>query len=276
MPMSSAALVVGSSFAVMVTSNVLSTKKFFGGKDNKVISDSHPTYVTPDGLTFAVWAVIYTFLLVTTIAQAAVSEGSSADALLSTRGCLGLDTRELLSIAFLLNVLWLPVFSNEKYWAAFAIMVLYLLALLCTWINTVQAGTVLDYILVGVGVSLNTSWIVVATAVNGFLVFGEAGWKDQFGVAGTPIFASIIVWCVAVIACVILLLQADPAWGFVAAWALRGIYRMQTIENIDRFPTVALNKQIALSAQVSSAIVLFAVGVQLVASGWSEYKHHTA
>eukprot|EP00971_Amphidinium_carterae_P226840 4498892-Amphidinium_carterae.1 len=58
-----------------------------------------------------------------------------------------------------------------------------------------------------------------------------------------------LVWCVAVIACVILLLQADPAWGFVAAWALRGIYRMQTIENIDRFPTVALNKQIALSAQ---------------------------
>jgi len=251
----------------MVTSNILSTKKFFGGKDNKVISDSHPTYVTPDGLTFAVWAVIYTFLLVTTIAQAAVSEGSSADMLLTSRSpVLGLDTREMLSIAFLLNALWLPVFSNEKYWAAFAIMVLYLLTLLGTWINTVQAGTVLDYVLVGVGVSLNASWIVVATAVNGFLCSGEAGWKDQYGVAGTPIVGCITVWLVALIACIVLLLQADPAWGFVAAWALRGIYRMQTIENVDRFPTAALNKQVALSAQVSSMVVLFAVGVQLFAS----------
>ena len=39
--------------------NVLASKKFFGGKDNKELSDENPTYLTPDGKTFAVWGMIY-------------------------------------------------------------------------------------------------------------------------------------------------------------------------------------------------------------------------
>eukprot|EP00403_Amphidinium_massartii_P010506 CAMPEP_0178425684 /NCGR_PEP_ID=MMETSP0689_2-20121128/28848_1 /TAXON_ID=160604 /ORGANISM="Amphidinium massartii, Strain CS-259" /LENGTH=272 /DNA_ID=CAMNT_0020047351 /DNA_START=1 /DNA_END=819 /DNA_ORIENTATION=+ len=255
------------SFIAMVASNVLSTKKVFGGKDNKVISDAHPTYVTPDGLTFAVWGMIYLMLTVTTVAQALVSPESTAEELLTAKCAFtGLDTRSRLALAFLLNAVWLPVFSNEKFWAALLIMIGYLLVLLSTWRDVVNSTTVLDYVLVGMGVSMNSSWIVVATAVNTFLTLGEGGWKDKHGVSGSPVAGCIIAWLVAVLALLVLILAADPAWAFVAAWALRGIYRMQTIENVDRFPTVALNKNVALAAQITSFTVLFAAVFQLAVS----------
>jgi hypothetical protein len=34
-----------------------------GGKTNKQISDENPTYLSPDGQTFAIWGIIYTLEL---------------------------------------------------------------------------------------------------------------------------------------------------------------------------------------------------------------------
>ena len=49
------------------------------------ISDQFPTYVTPDGLTFAVWGVIYTLELLLVIAQCSASD--DVEKVLQKQGC---------------------------------------------------------------------------------------------------------------------------------------------------------------------------------------------
>ena len=43
--------------------NGLASAGLLGGKTNKQISDENPTYLSPDGQTFAIWGIIYTLEL---------------------------------------------------------------------------------------------------------------------------------------------------------------------------------------------------------------------
>lgn len=53
-------IVLASAFLLMVISNVLSTaSSLYNDTTNKIISDNNPTYITPDGVTFSVWGLIY-------------------------------------------------------------------------------------------------------------------------------------------------------------------------------------------------------------------------
>jgi len=259
-----AGAVVGA-FVVMVLSNYLAQKKFFGGKDNKVISDTHPTFITPDGLTFAVWGMIYIFLLVTVATQ--VFPNPLVELFLaSTCPMTGLDARARLVAAFLANAIWLPLFNNEYFWSALAVMVVYLSFLLSYYYSytkfTNEAGIQLLSIEslqlanVGVGVSMNASWLLVAFVVSCFFCLGEVGWKDGYGVAGSPASAMAVIVSVAMLALYVGIFRYGLAWVCVAAWALRGIYRMQTYPDKVRFPLLALNRTIADCARLCSWTVL--------------------
>ena len=47
--------------------NGLASAGLLGGKTNKQISTRNPTYLSPDGQTFAIWGIIYTLELDTWI-----------------------------------------------------------------------------------------------------------------------------------------------------------------------------------------------------------------
>merc|ERR1712032_31402 len=57
----SLAVVIG--FIAQIIMNVLAGENFgsFGGQSNKEVAEETPTFITPDGLTFSVWSVIYLF-----------------------------------------------------------------------------------------------------------------------------------------------------------------------------------------------------------------------
>merc|ERR1719333_323970 len=133
-------------------------KKFFGGKDNKEISDSHPTYVSPDGLTFAIWSFIYLFELILVVAQAIPSERT--DYLMSQPCPLtGLDVRARLAMAFMVNGVWLMIWSNENYWAGLAVNTVYCGVLLSLHhsLNSVIVGLT-ESAVFGAGIAMNASW----------------------------------------------------------------------------------------------------------------------
>lgn len=260
----SAAMVCGS-FVVMAISNYLAQKKFFGGKDNKELSDTHPTYLSPDGFTFAIWGIIYLLELVMVLAQLfAWSPQSkvSVDAVFEQK-CLitGLDLRQRLVIAFIANSMWLPVFNNECFFAALAIMGIYLGFLLSATLDlsSATAGFPLTNAVLSSGVAMNASWIVVAFSLSIFFCAGELGWKDKHGVAGSVPAAIAVIVLVCSIGCARAVLECELAWAFVAAWALRGIYRMQTIEDAIRFPPTALNETLASVALWASRAVILAM-----------------
>lgn len=256
-------ILVCAAFVAMAVSNYLSNKKFFGGRDNKEISDEHPTYVTPDGLTFAIWGLIYLMLLVLVVAQAIPSD--NMEALMQQRCPLtGLGVRKRLVLAFLANSVWLPLFNNECFWAALAVMGIYLGLLLSVLSDLSAAKGMLEYVLFTAGVSMNTSWICVAFILSVFFCAGLLGWSDQHGVAGSVPAAAVAVILVAIIGSYRAIRAGDYAWAFVAAWALLGIYRMQSAADAVRFPPTAMSSGLASLAKICSGVVALSLAVGVV------------
>jgi len=252
--------VVVFAFLFMVTCNGLASKKVFGGKDNKELSDSHPTYLSPDGLTFAIWGLIYLLETVLVVAQAIPSERT--EELMAPRcPVTGLDVRGRLTVAFVLNGLWLPVFNNEYFWSALCIMAPYLAVLASIYrdLNVSATQGVLEQVLFTAGVAMNTSWIIVAFMLSVFFCGGEAGWKDHYGVAGSVPAATAACLLVAALGCERAARAFDLSWAFVAAWALRGIFRMQTIPDRVRFPVPGMNASLGQVARLSSFAVCAAM-----------------
>jgi len=117
-----AKIAVVAAYIIMVLSNALSATGFFGGSIGSV---SESTYVTPDGLTFSVWGLIYLLLFVLTVAQCCASPED--EMLLNRRDCLaGLSVRWRLVLAFVLNAFWLPTFSLYLFPLSLIIIVAYL------------------------------------------------------------------------------------------------------------------------------------------------------
>ena len=226
------------------------------------ISDQFPTYVTPDGLTFAVWGVIYSLELLLVIAQCSASE--KVEKLLQQPCMLtGLSVRWRLILAFVFNAVWLPIYVNLYFGPALVVIILYLAFLFSAYIdlNTKTLDSFFEWVGFGAGIACNVSWVLVATIANKFTWLGELGWKDVYGVAGTPGAAAVAVAVVASLAILVVTMRSDLAWSLVAAWALAGLYRAQTIEDPESFPVEAMNPTLGKIA-LWSAIV---VGVATVA-----------
>merc|ERR1740121_2599297 len=116
-------LVVGA-YIFMILANVVSFTGFFGS-DIADISREFPTYVTPDGLTFSIWGVIYLLQLILTVAQCCASW--DAEQRLFCRG----GVRYRIALAFFLNGIWLPTYSS-KYFALSLLIIIAYFAALCS------------------------------------------------------------------------------------------------------------------------------------------------
>lgn len=255
---SSSWMLVLLSFLLMVASNVLSQQKAFG-PDNKTLSDESPTFVTPDGFTFAVWGLIYLLITALTVVQIFPSERGE-ELLQPHTG--GLDVRQRLACAFLANAAWLPCFAARRNKLALLVMVLYLALLISLHldlnVDTVQGPW--EQLFYAAPISANLSWIVVATCVNAFVVLREEGWKDEHGVGGSANAAKVVVLFVAALGA-LKGYSCDFAWAFVAAWALMGINRMQTIMDKVRFPLLSMSPSLAFWSQCGAVVISVSVAV---------------
>jgi len=254
------AFVVVGAFVFMALMNYLAAKKFFGGKDNKEISDQNPTFITPDGFTFAIWGMIYMLEALMVFAQVYRASDPVNEQIMGQLCPLtGLDVRLRLVLAFAANSIWLPVFNNEWFGAGLGIMAFYYCCLLSVYYSLSSASHNLTQAVVYVsGISMNTSWITVATVLSVFFCAGKAGWRDK-GVAGSPLAAKVVVISVALVAIGCLVRCLDLAWAFTTAWALRGIFRMQTIPDKVRFPILSLDASLGQFARFQSYSVIAAM-----------------
>jgi len=222
------------------------------------VSDKYPTYVTPDRLTFAVWGVIYLLELLLVVAQFGTSERT--EKALSKPGCLTtLPVRWRLIMAFLLNALWLPLYTNLQFGKALLVIILYLILLISIYIdvNTVSLQSFWEWVVYGSGIACNLSWVIVATLANKFNLAASYGvGVDQYGVAGTPHLAILLVALLAAKAIVMGTVRSDLAWSLVAVWFLAGLYRQHTYPS--NFPQEAMSRTLALVCLWSGCVVSLA------------------
>merc|ERR1719486_272067 len=212
-------LAVLASFIAQVIMNVLAGEQFgsFGGASNSQLSKEQPTFVTPDGMTFSVWGMIYLFQALFCVYQVIPCFQNSHAGISRARFWV--------AALYLGNCLWLPVFSNRLYWLALMLMLVMDLSLVMIYrmmminygaVDRTQdpdmlfPSTVLEDVeqtrsrhgntenlpgamlhawpvklMCFTGFSTNASWLAVASMVNLLIATGNSGWHQPFTVPGT-------------------------------------------------------------------------------------------
>jgi len=103
-------------FIAQIIMNVLAGENFgsFGGQSNRQIAEEQPTFITPDGLTFSVWSIIYLFQGMFSVYQVIPCFQNSHAGVSRARFWV--------VVLYVFNCLWLVVFSHKLYWLAFLLM----------------------------------------------------------------------------------------------------------------------------------------------------------
>lgn len=265
-------------FVVMIISNVISTATtLFNDTNNKIISDSNPTYLSPDGATFSIWGFIYLFEATLVIYQSLPRFREQENLV---------KGRKWVILAFLLNAIWLPVFSFFRWWLALAIIVGYLFSLYKSHEQLeINYGSAADWhlkVFAFTGISLNFAWVVVATLLNVTVVArnsriiytpitaGVTNTTSGYTSTGVAIIGGNVDWAVLCIVAASIfgiyrsVANMDVPYTFVTAWALGGIYRMQTVAQDTRFPVSGLSQDLSHWATAGFIFVGVAGAVALI------------
>ena len=94
-------------FLVMIAFNTLGAFGFINGMSQKEVSDKFHTLITPAPLTFSIWGVIYTLLLITLIVMIVKEKEETYKKLIDI-------FTPLFLLSSLFNILWIVSFSYEK------------------------------------------------------------------------------------------------------------------------------------------------------------------
>jgi hypothetical protein len=204
-----------------IVMNSLANILLFFGVNTGEVSDSFPSFFTPRGETFGIWAIIYTLQIVFLIYQSRPSQKSESYLK---------DIGFFYAIAAVFNVGWLLLFhyaggvDPNMLAATNILIILFLVGLLVTYLR-LQIGLkeVSRNVKLAVHIPLSVylGWISVATVANiastiNYLVPGID--------AGIQQIASAALIMVALLLGILMIVRRrDFAYGLVIAWAAGGI-----------------------------------------------------
>jgi translocator protein len=206
-------------YVVTVVINGLAVALPLNGLTTAQISDRFPVLVTPANYVFGIWSVIYLLLAAFTLWQALPRNRTNP-----TLRSIGY----LPALSGVLNALWVLLWQYE----VFALTVPVMLGLLFTLIaihvrlRATRAGHGADRWLVGLPFSVYLGWITVATIANISQMLYWAGYRGA--PLGEAPWALLVLGTGVAIAAIMLLREADWAFGLVIVWAYVGIAAKQT------------------------------------------------
>jgi len=198
-----------------LTINGLANLLPLNGRTTGEISDMFQVYFAPAGYVFAIWGVIYLFLVGFAVAQAL--PGQRENPRLRRVGWL-------FALSCLANCVWLFAWHYLLFPLTLALM-LVLLGLLIAIYLRLGIGkakvSVAEVWLAQVPFSLYLGWITVATIANVTDLLAYLGWSG-WGLR-PEIWAVIMLTATAVLASVVSLSRGDVAYMLVIVWAFAGI-----------------------------------------------------
>lgn len=211
-------LLVTISCIVMIGINMAAILLPLNGLSTKEVSDSYPNLFAPAGMTFAIWSVIYLFVIGFVVYQWLKPSAKS----ILANPQLGQKIRILFITSSLLNSVWLLAWQYLQIDLSVLIMIALLLVLI--YLNQILANqplTKADYLFVRLPFSVYFGWITIATIANitAFLVHKNLAFLQENQVLWTVI---ILVVGLAIIAATIIR-NRDVAYGLATLWAYNGI-----------------------------------------------------
>jgi hypothetical protein len=226
---------VGNGLALVATLviNALATILPLNGMETGQLSDLYPNLFVPAGLTFSVWAVIYTLLIGFSVVSLVYSFSKNQDS--SFLGTIG--PWFMVSSAF--NIAWIFAW----HWTLTGLSLIAMLGLLGSLlaiylklrIGLEKSPGVLFW-WVKLPFSVYLGWITVATIANATAVLVDIGWAG-FGLS-EAFWAVAVIIAGTIITCLIILTRRDVGYSLVVIWAFLGIYLKRS--GIDVPPDVAV------------------------------------
>lgn len=207
------------SYCAMVFVNALAIMLPLNSKTTGELSDAYPNLFVPAGITFSIWGVIYTMLLVFVIYQMSdiISPVKKREDVVSKIGMLFV-------LSSILNIGWIFAWHYENVLLSLLIMILLLSTLIAIYLK-LEIGkkqvSGLETFALHIPFSIYLGWISVATIANATAFLVDYNWSG-FGV-------SHAIWTVAVIAVgaaltiVMLCKRGDLSYAAVIIWAYFGI-----------------------------------------------------
>lgn len=241
--------------AAVLTVNYLSNALPLNGKTAGQLSDEYPNLFVPAGLTFAIWGVIYLFLLGWVLVQVL---GLFSPGIRQRTEAAVARSGWWFVLTCVFNIVWLFAW----HWQYVALSVGLMAALLWSLVRLNAASGVgvkgakgLERWLAHPGYGIYQGWITVALIANVTALLVTQGFTGGaqpqiWTIAMAGIGAGIAIWMV---------LRGNVWHGFAVAWALLGIYLKRN--GLGDAPAVAL------SAAVLAVLVLGAAVWRSVAKG---------
>ena len=183
------------------------------------LSDKYPNLFVPAGITFSIWGLIYTWLMVWVVLQViALYRASLMTKLHNSLQRIGY----WFVISCALNIAWLLAWHWEILWLSLLIMAALFLVLLKINLAIWPPENRLERNLAHIPFGIYFGWISVALIANASAFLVGVGW-DGFGFKEVT-WAAIMVSIGIVQAAYVVLHTDNPGYGFAVAWALLGIY----------------------------------------------------
>lgn len=223
-------IIVTATYLLMILMNALANILPINGKGTGEISDSYPNLFAPDGITFAIWGVIYLLLGLFVLYQLGVFKGGARagnSRLLSRIGII-------FSISSVVNSLWILTWHYEE--ITFSLLLMLILLLCLIYINLQTKSAVLslrEKFFVRLPFSVYFGWITVATIANVTTLLVDQNWNG-FGVSEN-LWTVLILFTGTAIGILTMFSQRDMAYGVVLIWAYGGIlYKHLKPEGFDK------------------------------------------
>ena len=184
-----------------------------GGRTTGEISDSFRVFLVPSGATFAIWGVIYGFLVAFGVyaARAATREAP----LLRRLGWLPV-------VSCVFNSAWIFLWQYG-FFVATLVAMLGLLVTLIAIQRITRAATTRVIRWIAIPFSIYLGWITVATVLNVAVGLVSLGVTEIAGIE-SPLVAAVVLVAAIGIALTAIVREREIAYGLVAVWAFYGIW----------------------------------------------------
>lgn len=205
-------------YLLMVTVNALANILPINGIDTAAVSDSYPNLFAPAGITFSIWGIIYTLLLLYCFFQLGVwRSGKEKKESLFER--LGL----YFSVSSVANALWILSWHHKLIGLTVILMlvILFCLIKIADILRSAGKFAAKEVFLVKLPFSVYFGWITVATIANITVLLVSLGW-DSFGVSD-EVWMVIILFVATAIGMARMLYDRSIPYGLVFIWAFSGI-----------------------------------------------------
>ena len=243
----------GAFVAMLVVNGLAGGTTLLGGVDTAAVSDSFPNLFAPAGVTFAIWGVIYSLLLVHLMWQFGLPGRQTKASVAATN-----DILPLFTASSVLNFAWIFAWQYQVLWLSVILM----LGLLTTLIMIVRRLSAERYsrrewLFVRAPFSVYFGWITVATIANITTWLVSINWDGAGYSDGTWMVAVLLVGAIIGIATAV----RNYDWVYLAVfiWAYAGILLKHLSPDAfnGSYPSTIVTITILLPVFIVTSLALF-------------------